>query len=263
MSIHIVEDSIIGVPREEDNSIFLIYPKIYPKPHFINKYVMDLWKESDGKSFQELFEEYQGRYKDVKKETIQSDIVTSIIYLYNLKMVDITGADKEVLESMSINETSIVNEQDFRDINSFILSVAVSPACVMNFEYDRELTQKEIETVYSIPSMRINQIHRKEIFFKIFSSSGELIGVAGVSFRRSVQTCYISSLILKDTGRMESALSELYIVLRSISVKYVKVKTLNKDMVKKFLDNGFRIEAKLDNESDDLSITYVVRRETE
>ena len=31
MSIHTIKDSILGVPREEDNSTYLIYPPIIPK----------------------------------------------------------------------------------------------------------------------------------------------------------------------------------------------------------------------------------------
>ena len=37
MSIHTIKDSILGVPREEDNSTYLIYPQSYPRPHFISK----------------------------------------------------------------------------------------------------------------------------------------------------------------------------------------------------------------------------------
>ena len=84
MSIHTIKDSILGVPREEDNSTYLIYPQSYPRPHFINHYMLNLWYEADGKTFQKLFEEYQNRYRDVPIEKIQSDIINSIIYLYNL-----------------------------------------------------------------------------------------------------------------------------------------------------------------------------------
>lgn len=49
MSIHTIKDSILGVPREEDNSTYLIYPQSYPRPHFINHYMLNLWYEADGK----------------------------------------------------------------------------------------------------------------------------------------------------------------------------------------------------------------------
>lgn len=42
MSIHTIKDSILGVPREEDNSTYLIYPQSYPRPHFINHYIQYL-----------------------------------------------------------------------------------------------------------------------------------------------------------------------------------------------------------------------------
>lgn len=101
MSIHTIKDSILGVPREEDNSTYLIYPQSYPRPHFINHYMLNLWYEADGKTFQKLFEEYQNRYRDVPIEKIQSDIINSIIYLYNLEMVEITGEDMLPISSMS------------------------------------------------------------------------------------------------------------------------------------------------------------------
>lgn len=77
-----------------------------------------------------MIEEYQNRYRDVPIEKIQSDIINSIIYLYNLEMVEVTGEDKEVLAAMSKSETSIVNEQDFREINNFILDIAANQGCI-------------------------------------------------------------------------------------------------------------------------------------
>lgn len=262
MSIHTIKDSILGVPREEDNSTYLIYPQSYPRPHFINHYMLNLWYEADGKTFQKLFEEYQNRYRDVPIEKIQSDIINSIIYLYNLEMVEVTGEGKEVLAAMSKSETSIVNEQDFREINNFILDIAANQGCILNFDYDRNLEKKEVESVYSIPNMRINQIHRKEIYFKIYDSSNVLIGVAGVSFKRSLETCYVSTIILSDLNKFGDVIDELIKVLHSGGINHIKVKTLNKSVVKQLVDNGFEVEARLNDESNDLSITYIVRRNT-
>ena len=209
-----------------------------------------------------MFEEYQNRYRDVPIEKIQSDIINSIIYLYNLEMVEVTGEDKEVLAAMSKSETSIVNEQDFREINNFILDIAANQGCILNFDYDRNLEKKEVESVYSIPNMRINQIHRKEIYFKIYDSSNVLIGVAGVSFKRSLETCYVSTIILSDLKKFGDVIDELIKVLHSGGINHIKVKTLNKSVVKQLVDNGFEVEARLNDESNDLSITYIVRRNT-
>lgn len=89
-----------------------------------------------------------------------------------------------------------------------------------------------------------------------------LIGVAGVSFKRSLETCYVSTIILSDLKKFGDVIDELIKVLHSGGINHIKVKTLNKSVVKQLVDNGFEVEARLNDESNDLSITYIVRRNT-
>ena len=99
MSIEVRKDSIIGKPRKENDSFYLITPKIYPKPHFINSYIFNLWKESDGKTINEIILMYEKKFPYIDREKIKSDVLNSLVYLNNLKMIDINDVE-EVMGAM-------------------------------------------------------------------------------------------------------------------------------------------------------------------
>ena len=73
---------------------------------------------------------------------------------------------------------------------------------------------------------------------------------------------FVSTIILSDLKKFGDVIDELIKVLHSGGINHIKVKTLNKSVVKQLVDNGFEVEARLNDESNDLSITYIVRRNT-
>ncbi len=263
MSILVRKDSIIGRARKEKNSFYLITPKIYSKPHFINKYVFNLWLTSDKKTIPTIIDDYCKKYPDIPKKKIKKDIMKSLIYLNNLKMIDIIGEDKKMLDSSIKKGVSIVNERDFRTINDFIVKVFREGGTIINFSHEREFEFDTITKVYSIQAMRINQIHRQELYFKILNDEYKLVSVIGVVLLGNPKTCYINTIIseMVEEEELINIIQDMIKFLNDNGISFVKIRTSKIEDVHRFLKYNFYIEAKLENELNDSKTIYILRRD--
>lgn len=262
MSIRVRKDSIIGKPRKENGSFYLITPKIYPKPHFINSYIFNLWKESEGKTINEIISMYEKKYPYVDREKIKSDIFNSLVYLNNLKMIDIID-EEEVMGVMKGNCISVVNESDFRRVSEFILDTySSSRGIVFNFEYEGILDGNSVKDVYSIQTMRLNQIHGREMYFKFLDEFKKLYAIIGVTVLNSISTCYINTIAVSESSnqKLNNIMEQFIENMKVHSIECFKIKTSDTELINSFASMKFNIEAELRNELLNNKSLFIIRR---
>ncbi|HEN4571340.1 hypothetical protein PN298_07550 [Peptostreptococcus anaerobius] len=262
MAIRVRKDSIIGKPRKENGSFYLITPKIYPKPHFINSYIFNLWKESEGRTINEITSTYEKKYPYVDREKIKSDILNSLVYLNNLKMIDIID-EEEVMGVMKGNGISLVNEIDFRRVSEFILDTySSSRGLVFNFEYEGILDSNSVKDIYSIQMMRLNQIHGKEMYFKFFDKFKNLNAIIGITVLNSISTCYINTIAVSESSNknLNNIMEQFIEYLQVHNIECFKIKTSDIEIVNSFASIKFNIEAELKNELLNKKSLYIIRR---
>lgn len=262
MSIEVRKDSIIGKPRKENDSFYLITPKIYPKPHFINSYIFNLWKESDGKTINEIILMYEKKFPYIDREKIKSDVLNSLVYLNNLKMIDIYD-EEEVMGAMKENGISLVNESDFRRVNEFILKTySSSRGIVINFGYEGLLDSNSVEDVYSIQMMRLNQIHGKEMYFKIYNELKNLNAIIGITVSNNISTCYINTIVISENSNkdLNDTVEQFIEYLLIHNIECFKIKTSDIEVVNSLASINFNIEAELKDELGNKKSLYVIRR---
>lgn len=259
MTIQTRQDSLIGRPRKEEKSLYLIHPKSYPRPCFINDYIFNLWEIVNNKTIAELYEELSNKYKDISKEKIKKDLIKGLLYLYNLEMIDLSGQDLEVIRSMNANKTSIVNEGDFREVYDYMIHVQDANGLAYDFKLDRKLNCNQVKDTYNITYMRTQQIHLQEIYIKIISNSGMLTGIAGICVLGNVRTCYLTLLVIDSNKYLQKAINEIRNLIFSKNFKTIKVKSKNEKIIQSLLENKFSIEAILFDEDDVEEKKYIIR----
>lgn len=262
MTVRVRKDSIIGRPRKEKGSFYLITPKVYTKPHFVNSYIFNLWKQSDGKDINTIITEYIEKYPNVDKEKIKADVLNSIVYLNNLKMIDIID-EEEVMKNMRDNGISLVNEGDFRSISEFIQdSYTSNTGIVISFEYEGLLDINSIKDVYSIQMMRLNQIHGNELYFKICDEMKNIKSVVGIKLLNNTKSCYLNTIVIgKEVSlNLNEVVIQVIEYLKTHSMENFKIKTSNAETVKNFLKIGFNVEAEINDELENKKTLYIIRR---
>lgn len=259
MTIHYNNDSLIGIPRKENNSLYLIHPKSYPRPCFVNDYIFNLWKSSDNMTIEELLIKFFNMYKEIPNEKIKKDVIQGLLYLYNLEMIDLLGNDLEVIKAMSDNKTAIVNECDFRAAFHYLVQRGESNGFVYDFKLDKQLEANQIKEFYNIPAMRANQIHLEELYIKIMSARGMLNGVAGICILNNGNVCYITFIATESDDVFVTAINEVKSFMLSKKIKIIKIKSKNEKLVNLLLKDKFLIEAVLLDEAENEEKIYIVR----
>ena len=246
MTVRVRKDSIICRPRKEKGSFYLITPKVYTKPHFVNSYIFNLWKQSDGKDINTIITEYIEKYPNVDKEKIKADVLNSIVYLNNLKMIDIID-EEEVMKNMRDNGISLVNEGDFRSISEFIQdSYTSNTGIVISFEYEGLLD--------------INSI--KDLYFKICDEMKNIKSVVGIKLLNNTKSCYLNTIVIgKEVSlNLNEVVIQVIEYLKTHSMENFKIKTSNAETVKNFLKIGFNVEAEINDELENNKTLYIIRR---
>lgn len=82
-----VENSYIGLLREETDGTRLFYPRAHSKPHFMNKTVYEIWDLIDNRSAQEIVNILKHKYPGVSEQRLLNDVNHTIAYLLNLEMI--------------------------------------------------------------------------------------------------------------------------------------------------------------------------------
>lgn len=94
-----VINSYIGSIRKEDNGHYLFYPIMYPKPHFMNSTVYEIWKLCNGQSIDDIALNLKNKYSKVPLSKLILDIKKVVKYLKGLGMLEY---EVEVVEEMGI-----------------------------------------------------------------------------------------------------------------------------------------------------------------
>lgn len=87
MTFSKIENSYIGLLREETDGTRLFYPRSHSKPHFMNKTVFEIWKLIDKRSVQEIVNILKEKYPGVSEQRLLNDVNHTIAYLLNLEMI--------------------------------------------------------------------------------------------------------------------------------------------------------------------------------
>ena len=76
-----VENSYIGLLREETDGTRLFYPRAHSKPHFMNKTVYEIWDLIDNRSAQEIVNILKHKYPGVSEQRLLNDVNHTIAYV--------------------------------------------------------------------------------------------------------------------------------------------------------------------------------------
>lgn len=83
-----IENSYIGLLREEADGTRLFYPRSHSKPHFMNRTVYEIWSLIDNRSVEEIVRTLKKKYPKVSEERLAYDVGHTIAYFLNLEMIE-------------------------------------------------------------------------------------------------------------------------------------------------------------------------------
>ena len=157
----------------------------------------------------------------------------------------------------------MVNESDFRSVNEFILKTySSSRGIVINFGYEGLLDSNSVEDVYSIQMMRLNQIHGKEMYFKIYNELKNLHAIIGITVSNNISTCYINTIVISENSNkdLNDTVEQFIEYLLIHNIECFKIKTSDIEVVNSLASINFNIEAELKDELGNKKSLYVIRR---
>ena len=222
-----VNNSYIGLLREEEEKTWLFYPRAYPKPHFMNKVVHEIWELIDGISDEKIADVLKTRYPKVDKKTLLNDVQKTIAYFVNLEMV------KEVADNMQERQTvlTVLEEADFTMGSKFVIKTIEESSDNTFLFYPEQYEGDKIRNYYKAINMRTNHFHDVEIYIKAIDTKlQEVVGILGIYVCPNNCVVYITTTVFRDKKYLEEAIKGLELMLVKQNVKEIKVKFTDTDL---------------------------------
>lgn len=214
-----IENSYIGMLREEEHKTWLFYPKSFSKPHFMNKLVHEIWGLINNTSAEEIAHALEKRYPNVDKQRILNDVKNTLSYFINLEMVK-----EEEMQRKQI-EISMFEEADFSRASKFIIREIKCNLDDSFLFYPEQYKGEKAHGYYRAINMRTNHFHEVEVFLKVTDKyTDELQGVLGIYICPNNWVVYITTAIFNDKECLGEAINKLQIMLLNQNVKEIKVK---------------------------------------
>lgn len=171
-----IEKACIGLKRKEKNGYYFCIPTKTQFPMFINSMLYSVYKLCDNQSAEYVVSELEKKYPDVEHEKIETDVVQSLWYLYNIGLI--TQPDKVLnIKNSKIkqaNELRILDEQDFKQATDFIkhLIQNKTEGCIIHLPIEMEkIPTEDLLIEYSIPKLRMDHVMGKQNYFNCICQS--------------------------------------------------------------------------------------------
>lgn len=214
-----IENSYIGMLREEEDKTWLFYPRSFSKPHFMNNLVHEIWELINDTSEEEIAHALEKRYPNVDKQRILNDVKNTLSYFINLEMVK----EEEMQENQI--EISMFEEADFLRASKFITREIKCNLDDSFLFYPEQYKGAKAYDYYKAINMRTNHFHELEVFLKVTDKhTNELQGILGIYICPNNFVVYITTAIFNDKEYLGEAINKLQITLLNQNVREIKVK---------------------------------------
>lgn len=219
-----IENSYIGMLREEEDKTWLFYPRSFSKPHFMNKLVHEIWGLINNTSAEEIAHVLEKRYPNVDKQRILNDVKNTLSYFINLEMIKEEEMEKKQME------IALFEEADFSRASEFIIREIKCNLDNSFLFYPEQYKGEKTHGYYRAINMRTNHFHEIEVFLKVTDKyTDELQGVLGIYICPNNCVVYITTAIFNDKECLKEAINKLEIMLLNQNVKEIKVKFSDMD----------------------------------
>lgn len=214
-----IENSYIGMLREEEDKTWLFYPRAFSKPHFMNKLVHEIWGLINNTSAEEIAFALEKKYPNVDKQRILNDVKNTLSYFINLEMV------KEEDMQTKFIDIALLEEADFSHVSEFIIKEIKCDSDNSFLFYPEQYRGQNSHNYYRAINMRTNHFHEMEVFLKVTDKdTKELKGVFGIYICPNNCVVYITTAIFNDRKYLDKAVDKLEALLLNQNVKEIKVK---------------------------------------
>lgn len=158
---------------------------------------------------------------------------------------------------------SVFEEKDFLEASKMIIDLKKEVSERSFLFYPEQYDNDAFFNYYRAINMRTNHFHEVELYMNVIDiNTSEKVGVLGIYIWPNNYVVYITTVILTDSTYLGEAVNQLNELLKSQSVKRLKVKFTNRKVenVAKWIDNGFEKETIIVEEGTDGSDFLIYSR---
>jgi N-acetylglutamate synthase-like GNAT family acetyltransferase len=243
--------------RQEDDNLWMVYPALKPRPHFLNRTALAVLESCNGThTVENLVDELRSKFDDAPVERLETDVKRCLHLFRTLGLVDWEPRAAPVETADGVR---VADERDFGRIAEFIRERTAPEAKQGPFRLNYLSIEGAVDRVYQDIAIRTRQFHFVEIFF-VLEHEGKLRAVSALRPSSSVGQTMLFSVLLVDGGddgvdiarRMIRSTVELAANLSVVRVKMTLREEVLQDPQRALLEEiGFSFEARLLDELGD------------
>jgi hypothetical protein len=183
--------------RQEDDNLWMIYPPLKPRPHFLNRTALTVLEACDGsRTLDQLVEALRERFANVPDDRVETDVKRC---LHLFRTLGIVAWEPDSVPVAGLDGVRIAGEPDFRCVAEFIHARMRPDAPQGPFRLNYLSTVGDLERVYQDIAIRTRQFHFVELFF-LLASADQVRAVAALRPSSSLGQTMLFSVLLVDDG---------------------------------------------------------------